>query len=367
MIGSAWPGGRTLVTDTSPVGLDLDAGVGQRQATFRFELIDGVTGMRLGDITPIRGANLSHDTGQTTKRRLTMQLGKTDSAAVNPARDRVLLFMIIPGVRNPDRPDGDWPLGRYMWVDNPRRVFTSGRLARPQLSDEMFLVDQEIEKGISGVGRSVTSTILDVLEELPITFQIEPASFTSADSWGAGTRRGQILETLAVAGDFWSPWFDHEGVLQFRRTFDPAMQVPDLDLDYGFRVIRDSLEETDDLLTAPNTFVVVSNSATNPDAEVTASATVPVNAPNSVANRGFVITRTETLQVSDAAQAAAIARGLVRRQAIAETFTLATPPDPRHDSYNVIRWQGFNWLELAWSMDLVDGAEMVHVMRRAYT
>jgi hypothetical protein len=50
-----------------------------------------------------------------------------------------------------------------------------------------------------------------------------------------------------------------------------------------------------------------------------------------------------------------------------ERVELSTPPDPRHDSHNVIRWQGENWLELAWSMPLVEGGEMRHVLRKAYT
>jgi len=71
------------------------------------------------------------------------------------------------------------------------------------------------------------------------------------------------------------------------------------------------------------------------------------------------------LQLSDNSQAQAVAQGLVNRQTIFERVSLTTAPDPRHDSYNVIRWQGSNWLELGWSMALVEGGTMNHLLRRS--
>lgn len=366
-IGSAWPGGGALVTDTRAPSLDLSAAVGQMNYTFRFELTDSVNGKRLGDIHPIRDATLRHDTGQTIKRSLGLSLGASDTAAVNTLTDRVSVFMVIPGVPCPDTTSGDWPLGLYMFVDDPRRVTTGGDLSQPKLTDEMFRIDQAITTGISGVGRGVDSVILDVLAGQDIIFDIESSNFTSADAWGVGKGRGQILEALSVAGDYWSPWIDNVGVLRFKRTFDPAKQIVDIDLDAGYRVIRNTILETSEILTAPNTIIVISNGAANSADPVVGIATVPVNAPNSVANRGFALTKVVDLQASDGAQAQAVANGLVQRQAIFEQVELATPADPRHDGYNVIRWQGANWLELSWSMTLRAGEPMTHTMRKSYS
>ena len=155
IVGPDWPGAGALVTDTRAPALNLDECVGQRQATFRFELTDAISGENLGEIHPIREASLSHDTASTTKRRLSLSLGVADTAAVNGLTDRVSPFMILPGITNPDHPSGDWPLGRYMWADNPRKFTSAGHLAQPELTDEMFLVDQQILTGISGVGRGV--------------------------------------------------------------------------------------------------------------------------------------------------------------------------------------------------------------------
>ena len=366
-IGAAWPGGGPMVTDTRAPVLDLGACVGQMQYTFRFELTNGVTGERLGDITPIREASLRHDTGQITKRSLDLALGRADTAAINTLTDRVSLFQVIPGAPCPDTITGDWPLGRYQFIDDPRRLSTGGRLGMPKLTDEMFLVDQAILTGVSGAGFSVVTTLLSVLNDLPVVFEVEPSPFLSAEAWGSGTTRGQILESLSVSGDWWSPWFDNTGVLRFRRTFDPAKAIPDIDLDAGYRVFRADILETSELLTAPNTIVVVSNNSATPGQPCVGVATTPVTAPNSVAARGFAIPRVLNLQLADADQAQAVAIGLMQRQGIFEQVQLSTPADPRHDSYNVIRWQGANWLELSWSMTLKPGAAMTHRLRRAYS
>jgi hypothetical protein len=111
----------------------------------------------------------------------------------------------------------------------------------------------------------------------------------------------------------------------------------------------------------------VSNASSNPETVTVGTADVPANAPHSIPNRGFVIPLVQDLQLSDSTQATAVAQGLAQRFTVFERVGLTTPPDPRHDSYNVIRWQGENWLELAWTMPLVEGGGMSHLFRKAYT
>lgn len=339
--------------------LDLDPWVGQRQASYRFALVNGITGENLGDITPMRSARLSHDPSRTVPRNLTLELGVADQAAVNPIQDRVLVYMVFP--------DGtEYPLGRYMWTDNSRAKFTSGNLGTPSLADEMFLVDQAITKGLNGVPLTVEGAIQATLAGLPISYLAEPSPFLCNQAWGIGSYRGSILQSLAVTGDYFNPWMDNNGVLRLIRTFNPADKIPDFDWDAGNQVTREGIIENDNLLTAPNTFVVISNSSTNTDSEVVGIATVPPNAPNSVVNRGFEITEVQDLQISDSAQAQAVAEGLVNRNTIFERVAVRTAPDPRFDSYNVIHWQGDLWLSLSWGLPLVAGGTMDHIIRRAY-
>jgi hypothetical protein len=341
--------------------LDLPPWVGQRAATFRFGLFNGVTGEVLPDLTPIRGASLSHDTTRTIKRQLQLSLGSEDTARVNPISDRVQPFMVFPNGQ-------EYPLGTFIFTDSSRQVYTSGKLSDVALNDQMFLVDQGIPKGIGGsaVGAGVNGLIELALAGLPIQFEMEATPFASTQAWSIGTDRGSILEALAVSGDFFSPWFGNDSKLHFIRSFDPATRICDFDWDAGNQVLRAGIVETDNLLTAPNRFVVISNAATESTVPAVGMAEVPSTAPHSAANRGFEILSVTNLQVHDSSQAAAVAFNLLNRQTVFETVTLSTAPDPRHDSYNVINWQGDKWLELAWSMALVEGGAMNHSLRKAY-
>jgi len=340
--------------------LDLATGIGQRSSTFRFDLINGVTGQHLGEINPVRAASLTHDTTRTIKRQLSFPLGRQDTADINVVTDRVLVTMVLSD-------ESEWPLGQYMFVDASRVVYTSGKLSAAILADEMFLVDQEVERGISGVGIAIPTVIETTLAGLPVDLELEGTEFTSGEAWGIGTQRGQILEALSVSGDYFSPWFGNDGKLHFIRAFNPIDRPADFNFDDGHRVLRQPIVETDDLLTAPNRFIVLSNtSAGASDLPIVATADVPANAPHSIQNRGFVIAKTVTLQMNSQSQAQGVVNGLANRQTVFERVNLATPPDPRHDSYNVIKWQGELWLELAWSMALTEGGLMNHAMRKSY-
>lgn len=351
--------------------LDLDPWVGQRSCTFRFDVVDAVSLDVIGEIHPIRGASLTHDTGKTIKRQLTFSLGTRETAQINTITDRVSPWMVFPNGQ-------EYPLGRYMFTDGSLTKFTSGNLGDYTLNDEMFLVDQQIRRGIDGTSGTISDVIQKVLDELPITYQIEPSPFGSRQAWAIGTNRGSILEALAVSGDYYSGWFDNNGIFRMIRVFNPFSKIPDLNLDAGNRVIRSGIVETSDLLTAPNVIVILSNiqaATLNPDGATNVAATNQIvglafisnNAPNSVQNRGFEIVDTRTMQLTSAAQAQAVANGIAQRQTVFERVTLTTPPDPRHDGYNVIHWQGEQWLELSWSMALVEGGKMNHLLRKAYS
>lgn len=392
--------------------LDLDAWIGQRKGTFRFDLVNGVTGENLGTLNPLRSATLSHNTDSTIKRTLNLSLGTADSAAINKAADRVKVFMVFPnGV--------EYPLGRYMFANTTQSNYVGQSLINAALTDEMFLVDQAIERGVTGAtftlgenlipflefatievtGDNIVALILRVLSGLPITIgDIDPTSLGSIQAWPAGTYRGQILNDIALVGGYFNPWFDNQGKFRMIKAFEPAARMSDrlgrlhdsagrfvsvrgvstaetaaqapvqvFDFDTTYAVVRDSVIQTDDLLTRPNRFVVVSNGAVDSITPVVGIADVPATAPNSIANRGFVITSVNDLQVSDVAQATVAAQNLAFRQTILERVTLTTAPDPRHDSYDVILWADELWLEIAWSMELVEGGNMTHTMRKSYS
>lgn len=349
----------TLTTQPLNAALDLTDGYGQRSASFRFELVNGATGGPLGEVTPLRTGTLSHDVNRTTKRSLSLSLGVADTAAINPITDRLDVSMMVG--------DDLYPLGRYVFTDVTAQRYTSGRLGSVALTDEMYVVDQEVETGVDARGRSVISVFEEILAPFPFEYEIEASDFTSAESWTAGQRRGSILTALSTTGGYFTPWFSSDGKIKFIRSFDPATQVPAFDLDSGHQVQRAGIVETNDLLSAPNRFVVVSNATEDGQVPVFGSADIPFTAPHSIANRGFVIPQVVDLQVTSPAQATAVARLLAIRNSPLEYVNLTTAVDPRHDSYDVIFWDNQLWLEVAWSMGLGDGSTMTHTLQKAYS
>lgn len=363
-----------VLTNTPPDPLlDLDPWVGQRQCTFKFNVVDAVTEDVIGDIHPIRGASLTHDSGRTIKRSLNLSLGIRDTAAINPIQDRITVTMVFANGQT-------YPLGKYMFTEDELNKQTNGKLGRYSLNDEMFQIDQQIRRGINGASGNISTVIQKILSEFPnIKYDIEPSNFTTKESWPIGANRGTVLEALALSGGYFSPWFDNQGVFRLIRAFNPIDRIPEVDLDQGNRVLRNTITETNDLLTAPNIIVVISNvaasstTATSPTAtlggttpQAVGVARIPTTAPNSIANRGFEIPDVRTLQVTSPGQAQAVANALAQRQTVFERVTLTTPPDPRHDSYTVVHWDNEYWLELSWSMALVEGGAMNHMLRKAY-
>jgi len=338
--------------------LDLPPWAGQRSVTWNFKLVNGVTGEQLGTITPLRSATLRHNTTQTIKRTLNISLGKVDTDTIDAVSARVELEMVLQ--------DGSvWPLGRYMFTDQTKIQFTSGFLSNAVLNDEMFLVDQPIINGFDATGKTATQCYGELLEDLPVEFVGEPSTFIMTQGWGASTSLGSILNTLAVNGDYFNPWFGNDQKMHLIRTFNPVNRVPQFDWDSRSQVLREGITESSNVLTAPNRFVVTSNTNVESGA-IVGVATVPPTAPNSFTNRGFYITQAQTLQLQSAIQADAVATGLANRFTVFETVNLNTLPDPRHDSYDVIFWNGSFWLELEWGMNLTPGGLMSHTLRKAY-
>lgn len=375
---------------------------GVRSATYRFTLVEGITGYQLGTLRPISNSvpTLSHDTTRAVKRTLTLTLGVADTASFDEIAHRVDVDMVLGDGRT-------FPLGRYMPVSFSRLPTTAGDLSSVALADELFIVSQEIPESFSaavlpgndftddGVGRTnvfkVVNTFLDkylifnpllntgaitsgstsaitVPSRRAIERDIEFTSYISSGSWQTGTNGTTVLADLAVSGDYFTPWIGNERTFKMVRTFDPADVVPRFDFDEQQNVIRDSITRTNDLLNAPNRIVVISNAgnADNRFDQIVGTYDVPATAPHSVERRGFVIADTLDMQISTRSQANAIARSVAVNQRGVERVELSTPPDPRHDGYDVVRWNDELWLEVGWSLPLTEGGQMRHTLQRIY-
>lgn len=363
-MASRWA--RALATEEPNPILDLDDYVGQRASTFRFDIVDSVTGYR-ETVTPRRDTVpiLTHDTTRTIKRQITgLFLGVADTLLFSSITSRLEPFMVFD--------DGtSYPLGRY--IPNSQVFFqsTGGEQSNVTFYDEGFIVDQPFTTGFGSAtaGEALQNTLVRCLSGLPISYTIEPSEFGATLAWSAGTRRGYAVEQMAIDGDWLPPWFDNTNVMRFIRSFDPAVHEITFDLDSGNKVKRANVLRSNDVITAPNQFIVVSNGQSaigENSGPVVGVYDVPDSAPHSALNRGFVVAETEYRQLNYASQAQAVAQSLGQQQIIFETIELNTAPDPRHDSYDVLRWQGVNWLETSWSLPMIEGSDMRHSARRAY-
>lgn len=358
---------RTLTTAEPNSLLDLDDYVGQRSSTFRFELVDAITGYRQtlnprSDSIP----TLTHDTSRTIKRQLTgLVLGVDDTEKLNTLTSRLDITMVFEGI------DYAYPLGRYMPNNQLRAKSTGGTQSSQTFYDESFIIDQQITSsfGSLSTAEQIKMTVSRFLSRYPINYAIEYSPYSGTFSWQMGTRGGYVVEQLALDGDWFAPWMDNANVMRFIRVFDPATAIPTFNLDVGNKVLRNTIIESDDLITAPNRFIVISNgtsSVGSNSVSVVGTYDIPASAPHSIVNRGFIIPETEDRQLESIGQANAVARAIGQQRTAFETVMIDTAPDPRHDSYDVLRWQDSNWLELSWSLPLTEGAAMHHVARKAY-
>lgn len=364
---SRW-GDHLLTTTQQNTILDLPRWWGQRQGTFSFTVIDGATGEYKGQFYPVRNRTprLSHDSGRTISRTVSLTFTPSDSIRFNALSDRVFIHMLLP--------DGTiWPLGKYMATDKTSIILSSGDVASVQLVDEMFMIDQKLSRAfapaVSSNGEAAPMLISDMIELLLTDFtfdkHIESTTFKSVSSWSIGASRARALKDLCTEGAYLTPWFSNEGELQVIKSFELADRIPTIDLDTNGRVIRDSGSRSNDLLNATNRFIVVSNSGLE-QTPVIGQYDVPDSAPYSFINRGFVVPDVYDLPTGSTVQASEMARTIARQTDIFETVELETTIDPRHDGYDVVRWAGDNWLELSWQMDLTESGTMRHTMRKVY-
>lgn len=349
--------------------LDLVDGIGQRTESFIFRATDGGTGRVLGEVHPSRGSTITLDqsAGTVITRALTLEFDEAESAAINPLSARIEPYMLIGG--------REFPLGHYLFTDPVRQDYAEYEtdpgegersLMSSPLADRMAIVDTELEHAFTADDDDAGTVIRDLVAGLPIIAEVDDSASVIANTWAAGTTRASVLGAVATLGGYLAPWFDHHGVLQARRRFEPALAVPDFDWDASPHVYRDSITRADALAYTPNRIVVIGNGATAEHAAVVAYCDVPSTAPHSAINIGFVRPRVVEAQVSGLAQAQELADTLCLQQTVAETIQVSGPPDPRYEAHQVVRFEGELWLHLAWSMEMVAGGTMRHTLQRAY-
>lgn len=352
-------------------------GRGQRAVTYRFDLLGNDNSFQgtldvLSDNPPTVTNNINRD----VKRSLdNLRLPPSVTADINTLTERVMVWGVME-----DRTE--YPLGVFLFAEASRRLALYGSVQYAAVGDgyltEGTMLDQGItlnqgSRGINfyGPGQSVQAAIIQQLEAGGvIEYDVDASSATISEwiSWKPDEKRLKVINDLCRMGGYYSLYFDNRGRARAQQVPTLDATDPTLTYDVGGTVFEDTIVETDDLLKAPNVYVVVNSGFT--EAPVWGEWQVPASAPNSYANRGFFVVSNHDVQgVESRSAARRAAKGI--GQADYATYrwaTLSAVADWRHDTFDVIGWKGDRYRAQQWSHALDPSAQVMrHEWRRVWS
>lgn len=345
----------------------LEMRVRRRKETVRFDVLD-TSGSKLGEVNPIRSRIPRVDLNINRAIKRTMPNFAVDAAQaadIDLVADRIQPVWVL-------QTGDEYPLGVFLFGDGTRRRFTYGQPLDATLVDHGYVLDQGVERSVGfDVGaNAVTEAAALAAEVLPSVVQdVTPSTFTIASpvAWPAGTKRSEIINDLLGKAGYYSPWFSNAGELTMRPVPDLSTAAPDFTYESGAKIIAGTITEANDLLSAPNRYLVVDQ--TQPDSPIYGSYDIPDDAPNSVVRRGFPVLRKidqKGLASNDEAVSAAMAVALQDASAY-EHVAFSATPDPRHDSFNIVQYLGLSYREQSWVLALKPGGPHSHDLRRVYS
>ncbi len=359
-------------------GDQLDGLVPVRSETVRFDL-HNASGTKLGMLAVDMTARprITNDTGRSIRRTLEglripprplhdQDTTRFYAGEINPITQNVRPQWIL-------QPSGDeYPLGVFYFADASTSIHTWGEPLDCSLVDRCVDLDQPLETTVGYAAGTLVQVALvaeAILAGITDTSQIESSTVVLGEPIaGAAGRdtRLRVMEQLCAKAGFLPPYFDNSGALVCRSA--PILASANADFDYGLdtRVILGSILQSDDSLSSPNRWI-----ALDPAATVTPFVGVfdiPDAAPNSFANTARRRVRViEIVGLAD--QAAANAAAQAAYATSGATFTwlsFQTPSDPRHDTFDIIDFDGTLYREVAWTLELTAGGIHRHDLRGAY-
>lgn len=343
----------------------LDVLVNQRECGFRFDLLDQhLNDQGEIDVDASGSVTIDNDSDRAIKRQMSgVEISAADVAEVNPLRNRVKVSQVLSN-------GSKLSLGVFMFSGFDRRRYSWGRVPTPQFTDQSVILDQPSDRTISAVpGRPITDFLVEHLDPFELQYVIEEndatVSGTTAMGWPVGTSLLEVLNQAAAMAGFLSAYFDNDGVLHYRAATGITDEDHTYDLGTSSRVLDSSIVESDSWLDAPNRYVVID--ATNTTDPVVGIYDIPAAAPNSAVNLGYV--RAERIDAQGAGTPAAcvkIGKARYQQSRVYEWTTFASPPDGRHDTFEVVRFDGVGQRETGWRMELSEGSAMEHELRRTY-
>lgn len=347
----------------------LPAGVGQVGSRIRW-LVLSRSLERIGEVHPVKTVTITNDTSANIFRSARgVVLRQNDLRELNPNTDRLMpVWEFEDGSRRPGY--SGWPLGVFMFGSRLRDRGTLHSMHETTLMDQGYQLDQEMSKSFGVPAHAdVYSKLVELLHYGGITqVEIPPFDQRVRDpiNWPIGTRLVQIVRDLCKLGGVYPIWLDNVGQARTREPGNlDANDAIDYELDTpASRVIRGRIRENERLLDAPNVYVVVSNGPTS--AEISARAYIDARLPHSMENIGYERPKVIRMQgLADILHAQRIADVLA--QTDTSQYMVAefeSTPDPRHDTFDTVRYDGVLYVENRWSLVVAPGGAHIHTCTR---
>jgi hypothetical protein len=345
----------------------VEGGVFQRADQYRFDLTDH-SGDVIGQLTPDyeNPPRMTNDTTRAVMRTIDqLVLPASESNHVDGIRDRLRVTMVLEN-------GAEFEMGTFLWGDDTHPVREWGHEHHSVLVDLLHpFTSPRGKTSSSKLGANVITRAGDHarLIESSVNMDIvpDPSVLTAPLGWTPTDTLLRVINDHLALVSYLPMHYDRHSRLQMRPV--PDVDNTPVDISYGDagRIERDSITMSDDLLQAPNEFVVYDSSAQG--APRIGRYQVPASAPHSVENRSYVWRRVEGIQglaSQAAADKAAKALAVTDRNATFDWRTWTSAADPRHDTFNVISFYGVPYLEVRWSLVLAPGGPMTHQARRVY-
>jgi hypothetical protein len=346
---------------------------GEREWRFRYELLTA-TGIKIRDLDNVLGGSIANDFTAEIKR--TAKFLILDDGSINYLSQRIRPWA---GIMMPDGKFQEWPMGVFLLTSPKRSVDISGTVVRDvEAYDQTMVLMDDVVPGRYYVGPNVEYTAA-VSELLANTMGVQGYSIVSSNTrtiaaleWEPGTPKAQIINDLLTAINYEGLWFDSNGTARAAPYVSPADRSAEFtyQTDDVSTILPDA-EVDVDYYKVPNRWVLIVSSPDQPPLRAEIINNNPFS-PTSTINRGRTVTRV----ITDAtAPNQAVLNDIAERYRdedgqLFETVAFKSGLMPIHENGDVIDFAYFDlnvagrFLELAWSVELIQGAQMEHTLRR---
>jgi hypothetical protein len=302
--------------------------------------------------------DFTHDQNRSVRRAISgFRLLPSEAAKVDLARDAVYAFLEVNGE--------SYPMGVFYFTESSRVkdaiIDDAGNPAdiiEVSLADSFIRLQRSDEVPRTALaGTDPSQEMIRYLNETGTPHSITGAAANIFDdvTWSPFTTYEEIVSQLAELAGHRRPWADNYGVIRSVSANVVDSEILSFGAGMDIQPIAGTIVVVENYLSAPNRVVVYDDQAAYP---IVGSWDAPSSAPNSLLNRGWVLTAGVPQQgLSGPVHAQQVAR-TIGEQLSARSFSCQIMPTNRLDGPQVVRYLDALWLTESWSVSSAPGSVM---------